>query len=321
MYYYIYMYAKDLKKDILASRVFLLKGNDLYWLDYARNFFIGLTDENKRDVNIKTFNEIDSLADVIYAVTSFSFSSGNQLVFVKDSKYKPKKDELQVLRQTIEQGIEPYIIIFDNAEYLQPAEKKLMTEIDCGKLKKYDLLPLVENIFKPYGGIERSASLMLIDYTAADMSKIDLESKKLIAYSQGEKITDKMIDDLVVEDSEVQIFHFVNNLVEARQDKALIILDKLMVKGESKNFLIAALIRQYRRMLHSAISTKSDEELAKLLNVKPYAIKKSREIRSLNKLQMKNILEMLVDYEYKFKSGQMSLDMAFDTIISRLIQK
>ncbi|MFW5780709.1 MAG: DNA polymerase III subunit delta, partial [Bacillota bacterium] len=308
MYYYIYMYAKDLKKDVLSSRVFSLKGNDLYWLDYARNFFIELTDKDNRDVNIRIFNQLDSLADVIYAVTSFSFSRGNQLIIVKDNKYKPKKDELKVLTQTIQQGIEPYIILFENVDFLGAAQKKLITEIDCGKLKKYDLFPLVEDIFKDYGGIERSAAFLLIDYTAGDMAKIYLESQKLIAYAEKNKVTDEMVETLVTEDSEIQIFHFVNSLVEGRQDKALKILDKLMVRGESKNFLLASLIRQYRRMLHSAISPKSNEELGKLLNVKPYAIKKSREIRSLNKLQMKKTMDMLVDYEYKFKSGQMSLD-------------
>jgi DNA polymerase III delta subunit len=73
-------------------------------------------------------------------------------------------------------------------------------------------------------------------------------------------------------------------------------------------------------MLHSTLSPKSDAEVAKLLNVREYAIKKARQIKNLNKIKMKSILDMLVDYEYKFKSGSMSLDLAFDCAISNIMQ-
>ena len=107
MYYYIYMHAKDLKNGVLG-RVFFLKGDDLYWLDYAREFFIKLTDKENRDVSVKIFDEIDSLADIIFTVSSFSFTGGNHIIIVKDSKYKAKKDELRVFRQTIQGDIDPH---------------------------------------------------------------------------------------------------------------------------------------------------------------------------------------------------------------------
>ncbi|MFA6765905.1 MAG: hypothetical protein WCS45_02495 [Clostridia bacterium] len=313
------MHAKDLKNGVLG-RVFFLKGDDLYWLDYAREFFIKLTDKENRDVSVKIFDEIDSLADIIFTVSSFSFTGGNHIIIVKDSKYKAKKDELRVFRQTIQGDIDPYFLVLENVSFLEKEDKELVTEIDCGKLKKFDLLPIVEDIFAPHGGIDRDAALTLIDYTAGDMAKIDLETKKIIAYADGQRVDLKTVEALASEDSELQIFEFVNNFVEGRRDKALKLLDKLLTKGESKNYILGALIRQYRRMLHSTLSPKSDAEVAKLLNVREYAIKKARQIKNLNKIKMKSILDMLVDYEYKFKSGSMSLDLAFDCAISNIMQ-
>ena len=48
------------------------------------------------------------LYDIIFMVLSFSFTGGNHIIIVKDSKYKAKKDELRVFRQTIQGDIDPY---------------------------------------------------------------------------------------------------------------------------------------------------------------------------------------------------------------------
>ena len=74
-------------------------------------------------------------------------------------------------------------------------------------------------------------------------------------------------------------------------------------------------------MLYASMSPLSDKELADLFRVKEYAITKVRENRKLSKKQLKTTLENLVSYEYKFKSGVMSEQTAFDAAITGLIAK
>lgn len=313
------MHSKDINKDILTNHVFYLQGEDSYWLNYAIEFFTGLIEEEFREVNIKVFNSIESLADIIFTLSSFGFNEGKQLVIVKDNKYKASKEELKVLRQIIKEGIEPYILVFENVDFLTAVEKKLMTEINCSKLDKAVLVPIIEKMCKGSGGIDRKAVNLLIDYTNSEMAKIHLELKKLTEYSEGEKINEQSVELLVNEDSELQIFHFVNSIVEGRKEQAIIYLDKLMKKGETKSFILASLINQYRRILHSAISPKNNAELADIFRVKEYAIKKAREHGNVSKVTLKNTLGMLINYEYKFKSGIMNENTAFDAAIAKLL--
>ena len=123
----------------------------------------------------------------------------------------------------------------------------------------------------------------------------------------------------IIEDAEAQIFSFVSDLVEGRKAQALKILAKLKKRGEAPSYLLASLIGQYRRMLHASLSKKSDADLAATMGVKEYAVKKARSSRKLGKKQLKAVVEMLVDYELKFKSGEMSDKVAFDAAIGRLI--
>lgn len=313
------MHSKDLGNLQLDGRVFYLVGEDAYWLDNAKKFFVAKIAEDMRDVNIKTFPKLDSLADIIYPLSSFGFDEGEQLLWVSDESYEAKKDEQQILRQTVQEGIEPYYLVFENVKLLTAAEKKLMTEINCSRLEKSDLLAIIEDICKPYGGIERSAAATLADYTQNEMAKIYLECQKLTSYAEGGRITAGMVEMLVTEDAELPIFRFINSITEGRSDEAMAQLDSLLSKGTPKSFILAALIKQYRRILHCALSPKSNAELAKVFKVKEYAIKKTREIKNIGKVKMKSILDMLIDSELAFKSGRMSESAAFDTAVAKLL--
>ncbi|MDD4316378.1 MAG: hypothetical protein PHC84_04395, partial [Clostridia bacterium] len=313
------MHSKDLASQPLAGRVFYLQGEDFYWLDNANRFFVEKIDGDMRDVSIKILSKLDSLDDVIYPLTSFGFGDGDQLVIVKDGAYEASKHELQLLRDTIREDIAPYYLIFDNVKFLTAAEKKLMTEIKCSRLEKSELIPIIEGIFRPFGGIDIRAAGLMADYTQNEMSKIYLECQKLISYADGKRVTSDMVEELVTEDSELQIYHFINSVTGGMADNALRLLDRLLNRGEARTFILAALIKQYRRILHCSLSPKTDGELAQLFGVKEYAIKKAREIKNIGKVKMKGVLDMLVDYEYRFKSGQMSETVAFDAAIARLL--
>lgn len=313
------MHSKDLCYQQPEGRVFYLTGEDSYWLDNAIGFFADKIDKKMREVNIKTFQKLDSLADIIYPLSSFGFDEGEQLLLVRDNNYEAKKDEQKILRQAIEEGIEPYYLVFENVKFLTASEKKLMTEIKCSRLEKTELFDIIENIFKPYGGIDRSAAALMADYTQNEMAKIYLECQKLISYAEGKRITTAMVDELVTEDADLPVFRFINSITDGRKDVALQQLDSLLNKGTPKSFILGALIKQYRRILHCALSPKSDAELAELFGVKEYAIKKTREIKNIGKVKMKSILDMLVDSEFAFKSGRMNESSAFDTAVAKLL--
>lgn len=311
------MHAVELAGKNLDKRIFLLQGDDLYWTDYALNHFYSMVPAEESAVNIKVFDKLENLDDIIYTLSSFSFTDETQVITVSDSAYNASKTELGALREVMGTDISPYILIFVNVTFLTAAEKKLCETVDCGRLDRFKLADFIE---KTAGSIERSAISKLIDYTSQDMSKISLELKKLDAYADGARITAQMVDDLAAVDTELKIYEFVNSASAGNKKAAIKQLDILLKKGEKKGVLLTALLKQYRRLLHGAISPLSDRDLAEKLGAKEYAIKKSRELRFSNKVELKRKLDLMVNYEYKARSGQMTENLAFDTAVAMLLE-
>lgn len=74
-------------------------------------------------------------------------------------------------------------------------------------------------------------------------------------------------------------------------------------------------------MLHCALSKLDNKALSEIFNVKEYAILKAREKNSYTKIKLKNTVDMLIEYEYKFKSGEMSDQTALNCVVSHLLMQ
>lgn len=311
------MHSVELGQSDLNNRIFLLEGEDLYWKDYALGFFKSLVPKENVDTDIKFYDKLVSLEDIIFTLSSYSFNDGTQLIIVSDEAYKADKKELSALSQVMKEDISPYILVFDGVKFLTAAEKKLVTLIDCEKLDRGGLMRYAAKLFP--SGIDSFALGKLIDYTRGDMAKISLESQKLLSYAEEKKITADMVDDLVAADAELKVFSFISSLSSGNKQLAVKQLDTLLKNGESKAMMLAMLIGQYRRMLHSAISPLPSSELALHLGTKEFAVKKCREMNIPSKIKLKKQLEMLVDYEYKIRCGEMTEGMGFDSAICMLL--
>ena len=79
-----------------------------------------------------------------------------------------------------------------------------------------------------------------------------------------------------------------------------------MLKSQSVQEIYSYMGRYFRRMFYISIS-KNDEELSKILNIKPYAIKVARQNVKKNGIKFYiNLYRKYVDLDYKIKSGEIS---------------
>lgn len=304
--------------DTLPSGVYNLVGDDSYWLYYATEKFVSIV--GRASLSVHFFDKLDNINDVVGSLLAISFMEEPNVVAVKDCANFDVKDVKghKMLLDVMQSDITPNYLVLVNAE-LDSKEKKLANIIGCEKLKKFDCIKYAEKLFTY--GIDKNAVNTLLDYTNCDLARIATESEKLLAYCGKGKVSSQAVEELVVEDTDLQIFHFVNNVISGNNEMALRQLEKLKKRGESNSAMLAMLTNQFRRMLHCALSKKSDVELAAIFKVQEYAIKKARESRSFSITKLKSTLEMLVDYELRFKSGEMSDQMAFDSAICRMLAK
>ena len=304
--------AAELKTKDLSFGIYYTEGNDVYWQKATEDAFRALLPSES--LSLYVFDKLNGLDDVFTALDTFGFAEEATVVIVKDSDYKPTdKEHASLLEMTAPDAY----VLFLNAKFLNAKEKKKYNRISCEKLDKYACIRFCDKLFKY--GIDRKAMDRLVDLTDCDMARMHIEADKLFDYCGERAITLDDVEEVVIEDAEAQIFSFVSDLIEGRKAQALKILAKLKKRGEAPSYMLASLIGQYRRMLHASLSKKTDAELAEIMNVQEYAVKKARSARRMGKKQLKSTLEMLVDYEFKFKSGEMSDKVAFDAAIGRLI--
>lgn len=302
----------------LPSGVYNLVGDDIFWISSATEKFVSIV--GKDSLSVHFFDRVGDMNNVIGSLLAISFTMEPNVVVLKDCGDFALSDSKghKALQEVLGIDITPNYLVMVNAA-LDSKEKKLVNTVNCTKLKKYDCIKYAEKLF-PYG-IDRNAINTLLDYTACDLARIFTESEKLIAYCGKDKVGITAVEDLVVEDADLQIFNFVNNAVSGNNDLALKQLNKLKLRGESNSAMLAMLVNQFRRMLHCTLSKKSDAELAAIFKVQEYAIIKARENRNFSVIKLKSTLEMLTFYELKFKSGEMSDLLAFDSAICRLLSR
>ncbi len=328
------MKALDFIRNVPAPGAIYLKGDDGYLKDAVISEIIGMVPEYAREFNVRTvygFKSPTELTDAIAAVSPFG---GTEVVLAggyqkkeKDAGKQPKKDtakspksdkdleEFKSLTSIAAGAL--YFVVYDST--LTASQAKLFTEVDCSRLDPVALRELIPSVAKP-DKLDYRAINMLIEYCNRDMGRISVELKKLSAYAEGATITAEMVDLLVPDMLENEVYDLTNAFAEKNKRRAVELLDRFTSRGMAYAYLLALLIGQYRRLLHCALSQRSDAELASIMGVKEYAVKKNRELASkYGKTALKKIFDFLVKAETDFKQGVMSEETAVKTAFAKLL--
>ena len=248
--------------------------------------------------------------------------------YIKIDAEKAKIDEIDAQLSTLPIGSEyrMVVVVNPNAEIVKfinkydfssgntvavciGADKLSAGEVvDCTKLDKIDIQRYSLNyLSKNNISIEEQALDYLIDATSGSMSNLVNELSKLSAYvGENATINMEIVTNLVSNTTDYVIYMLTAALDEKNFTKYQTILNS-MSKSQSFAEIFAYMGKYFKRMQYVAIN-KNDDELAKILNIKPYAIKMSRQCISKNGVNYYiNLYKKYVDLDYKIKSGKISV--------------
>ncbi len=302
----------SVKNEILP--IYYIEGDDAFLRQNAlltlKNAFLV-----EPDFNLTNFTGADLKADIesfYTAVTSYPFLSDKRLIVV--SEYYPTATELKnkKLLEFLTLAKETSIIVYLNSKTCAPLKNLAgVTLVDCNKLDLQSITKYLRAVLlKNNIVIDSGAVTKLVEYSSYDMTKINGEINKLISYVGKDGVIDEeAVNAITIKDTEYQVYELSGYIADKNYQKAFQTLSDMLSKNEDKQKLFISIYFHFRRLLHASISNMSDGEIATILGVKEFAIKKAKiQAKKFTVKRLKAICDKLGEYDTAFKCGEMTLD-------------
>lgn len=174
-------------------------------------------------------------------------------------------------------------------------------KVNCNRLDKDSVCKWIISYGKRQQvTIERNVAERLAQYCLNDMSRISIETQKLIDY--GEVSLDS-IEQLVHKDAEYVVYDLSQVIARRNVSRALELYRGLVARGEEPRALFGLLYNFYRRAYYVKTTNGSNDSLANMLGVRPAAIDFAKDTANRYKpMQLKRALECFDQADSKIKS-------------------
>lgn len=250
------------------------------------------------------------------------FKRGAKIKILKDDSQEPFKEYLyrpnpdvelfMILSGTPDTRGEYYRLLQENE-----AEIREVKPLDANGWIRY-----IETFFqKQGGGIDSSASFELSKRINGDYGRFKTETQKLLAYADGEKITLKMVEELVSPYVEDDVFKMGNALLRNDGRTALRIYHDLKINGSvDEVFLIGNLagsLRYLDEVRYLDAKGYDKYQIAQELGGSP--VRAEIAVRSLYRIRgdrLAKALEKLYELDRQILSGQIDAELGFSLYLA-----
>ncbi len=191
---------------------------------------------------------------------------------------------------------------------IQPDSKLDNAEmVDCNHLDRADLIKWVNNyLAKSNTKIEKNAFEYIIDLSSGDLAYLNTELPKLVAFAGEKTITHEDVDLTFTKNKNYFVYH-LSNAIDLKDKKQQFDILNTLTLSQSIGEIYTFLGPYFRRMFYCAISKDSDENLASILKVKPYAISKARQMVTKNKpTYYIDLYNKYINLDFSIKSGDIT---------------
>lgn len=289
--------------------IYFFEGEDAYFRERGLSLIKGKY-LSEPSLNFASFDGADGESgDFFASLGAYPFMSEKRVTAIRE--FYPKKDNAE-FNAFAENPSDFGILVVLNEKPCEYVKKfPNVAVVDCGKADAAVLTRWVKGECAQNGvAIDGETASLVVNYCLSDMTRISLETEKLIAYAgDGGSIDVKTVELLVSRDTEYKIYELTDYIGKKRFDLALTVITDMLGKGESSQRIILFVYSYFRRLLLAAISGKNASELARAFNVKEYAASKIlQQAAMFKKRALKKAVDVLADSDYKIKSGLIDAD-------------
>ncbi|MDR2833754.1 MAG: DNA polymerase III subunit delta [Streptococcaceae bacterium] len=272
-----------------------------------------------------------SLSQIIMEAREIPFFSEKRLIFAKNPTFLTSKKttsgpnhNLDELLDYLKSPSDTAILVFvvngavDGRSKVVKALKKNALVIEASELRPEETRNFVHQYLKNEQAILSPQALnTLLERTNYSLSLSMQEVEKLLLFSKNISIED--VRNLVPKSLEQNIFDLSEHVLQGNADKAILLIDDLLLNGENIIALNGILISRIRLILQTQILMKQNYpqgRIAETLGVKPYPVKLAmQQAKSFSTNLLVYIYDQLVEMDYKMKTGQMEQKLVFELTI------
>lgn len=317
----------ELKNDIAqgARGIYLLEGDDAYFRmkgeDMIKSAFMQMPELNFTVFDGETLKG-NSLGALVSAVESFPFMSDKRIV--KITEFHPSESDYENhLKKTFENFPADSILLIVNAETKKGVDlkrKHCIAFVDCNRSEEEAVVKWVYLTLKK-AGIAASVDVCsaVARYCLCNMSRVALETEKLIDYKGSGTLTREEVDELVYKDAEYRIYEMTNAVARRDYSKFLSIQSELCRKNGDETTLLSSLFSYFKNLLTISSSDYTDKELASVLKMKEYGVKKSREqAQSIGRKRLEEYVTQIYATVSEVKSGFLTPQSALQRVNNKI---
>lgn len=284
------------------------------------------------DINISRYDlEVNYIKDIIDEANTISLFSTNRLIIIDNafifSRTTKKVDNIELLEEYLKSESKETIIIFVDLNEKIDSVKKIVKLIkEKGKIIEFNPLKntnsIIKNMFDEYK-IESGVIELLIKRIGNNLEMLYQEVEKLKIYKIEDKfITKQDIIDITTEIIDVDIFKFIDDIINKNKKDAIVTYKELLKLNEEPIKIIALLASKFRLMYQASELTKkgyTEEQISEILGIHKYPVHLA--IVSGYKYNPKILLKYLndlADLDIGIKTGEKDNKLALELFILSL---
>lgn len=274
----------ELNKTLKTSLdpVYLLEGEEAYFSDHAKEQILCACKIAYPALNLvsyegEAFLKDPTLFDRLYTLPMFDEKRAVVL-----SEYYPSEKEFEAHLKPYLDAPSPscVLLIVNKKKGAFDLKRRGATYVDCSRADEETLSRWLFRLFEKLSlKAEPEACELVVRYCAQNAARIRLEAEKLkLLLKEGELVDRTIVEEHIEKDAEYKIYELTQAASRGNFAQFSSILFDLLEKGSDELSLLSALTAHFKTLCYLSRLKCGDEEAAKLLSMKPYAVKKNREI-------------------------------------------
>lgn len=270
-----------------------------------------------------------SIIDIIDDAKTISMFSSKKIIIIENSNFlcaNKTLDDIEVLETYLKNyNSDTYLIFITNNENIDSRKKivkqikelgevKELNEIDDNYLNEY-----INNYLKEHN-YQMEDNKYFLDKVGKNLNNIKNELDKLLIYKMDDKkITNEDIDKILIKVLESEIFILTDAIIARDIPKSLELLKEFLNNNYEEMQIIMLLASQFRflfqvkRLLNK---NKSENEIAKILEVNPYRVKfTKKKLYNYSEKLLLSYIKKLAKIDHDIKLGIMDKKLALELFI------